>query len=248
MKSTPTGSGSAVGEESGFEIRPGRRDDVKRAAALLYESAGPMAAAALGLGDPARALAALERIYRQRGGIFSHDVCLLAESGDRVIGIVASCRLDELQSRNLATVLPLLRSLGPAKSLTLLRRGLLPTGLGPRSLVPRSWRRRGETPMVTGVGSADLYIIALAVAPSFRRLGFAQRLLERVRSEALASGAESITVNVLEQNAAARSIYRQLGFRRVRRFQPESPEFVGSTEAVLTLQFDLGNQSPSTSG
>ncbi len=202
-----------------------------------------MAAAALGMGDPGRALAALERMYLARGTLFSHEACLVAAEDDQVLGIVTCCVLSELRRRNLATVAPLLRSLGPLNSLALLRRGLLPTGLGPRLLVPRSWRRRGEPPMVSGAGPGDHFVIALAVAPAQRRRGMARDLLGRAHAAALADGAASMTVNVLEGNSAARCLYTGLGYRRVRRFEPDAPDHVGTKGAILSLQADLPGES-----
>lgn len=229
MDATPTPS-----------IRPGRRGDFDRAARLLYESAQPMSAAAFGLGDPRRALAALERMYRARGNLFSWDACTVAEIDGQVVGIAASCRVDELRRRNLATIAPLARGLGPARILRLLLRGLLPTGLGPRSVVPRAWRRRREPPMVDLHGRGDFFVNALAVDPDFRRRGVARSLIASVHEAA----AGSLTVNVFEQNSAARALYGQLGYRTVRRFEPDSPEFVGTSGAILTLQANLPARPP----
>lgn len=219
--------------------RGGRRGDVENAAPLLYESAGPMAAAAFGLGDARRALRAIARMFVLRGNLFSWDVCNVAECDGRVVGIVASCRIDEFRGRNLATIGPLLRSLGLLRSVALLRRGLIPTGLGPRSVVPRALRRPGEPPMVTLRDSSDHFVNALAVAGDHRRLGIARRLVGGVHSAASAAAADSMIVNVFEQNAAACDFYRELGYREVRRFKPGSPEFVGTSEAILTLQAHL---------
>ena len=221
------------------EIRPARRDDVDRAAPLLYESAGPMAAAAFGLGDPVRALRAVKRMFLRRGSLFSWDVCRVAEVDGVLVGIVACCRIDQIRGRNLATVGPLLRSLGPLRSLALLRRGLIPTGLGPRSAVPRALRRRGEPPMVALPDSAGHFVNALAVAGDYRRLGIARGLVEEAHAAAGGEAAGSMIVNVFEQNAAALDFYRGLGYRQVRRFEPESPELIGTAEAILTLQARL---------
>ncbi len=198
-----------------------------------------MAAAAFGLGDASRALRAVERMYLARGSLFSWEACHVAEFDGRVVGIVAGCRMDEMRGRNLATVGPLLRSLGPFGSMALLRRGLIPTGLGPRSVVPRALRRRGEPPMVDLGDSLAHFVTALAVAVECRRLGVARMLVGRAHAAASSVGAASMVVNVFEQNQAARDFYRQLGYREVRRFEPESAEFIGTSTAILTLRADL---------
>ena len=220
-------------------FREGRPGDVDRAVPLLYESAGPMAAAAFGLGDAGRALLALERMFLVRGSLFSWDACRVAEFDGRVVGILASCRIDEIRGRNLATIGPLLRSLGPIGSMALLRRGLIPTGLGPRSVVPRALRRLGEPPMVTLRDSSGHFINALAVSSGHRRLGIARSLVGGAHAAASEEAADSVIVNVFEENGAACDFYRELGYREVRRFKPGSPEFVGTSEAILTLQAHL---------
>ena len=202
-----------------------------------------MGAAAFGLGDARRALLALQRMYLRSGSLFSWEVCNVAEIDGRVVGIVASCRIDEIRGRNLATIGPLLRSLGPLGSMALLRRGLIPTGLGPRTVVPRALRRRGEPPMVNLRNSSDHFVNALAVADDSRRLGIARRLVGRAHAVASAEDAGSMIVNVFEQNAAALDFYRELGYREVRRFEPDSAEFTGTTAAILTLQAELPNQA-----
>lgn len=230
-------------EHPALSIRDGRRGDVDRAVPLLYESAQPMAAAAFGLGDPQRALAAVERMYLARGSLFSWDTCSVAEIDGRIVGIVASCRIDEMRSRNLATIGPLLRSLGPFRAMALLRRGLVPTGLGPRSVVPRALRRHREPPMVSLSDSSDHFVNALAVGDRYRRRGIARRLVDCAHAAASAEAAGSMIVNVFEQNAAARDFYRGLGYRRVRRFEPDAPDLVGTSAAILTLQAHLAERT-----
>jgi ribosomal-protein-alanine N-acetyltransferase len=59
----------------------------------------------------------------------------------------------------------------------------------------------------------ELHINSLAVDPSWRRRGLARRLLRTVLSEAVASGAQSATLEVRRSNEAARGLYEGLGFR-----------------------------------
>jgi GNAT superfamily N-acetyltransferase len=57
-----------------------------------------------------------------------------------------------------------------------------------------------------------LNIHDLAVMPAYRGQGIARRLLARVEQEALALGCCKLTLEVLEGNAVARSLYRACGF------------------------------------
>lgn len=57
-----------------------------------------------------------------------------------------------------------------------------------------------------------LNIHDLAVMPQYRGQGIARRLLARVEDEARALGCCKVTLEVLEGNAVARSLYRSCGF------------------------------------
>jgi ribosomal protein S18 acetylase RimI-like enzyme len=57
-----------------------------------------------------------------------------------------------------------------------------------------------------------LNIHDLAVMPEYRGQGIARRLLARVEEEARALGCCKVTLEVLEGNAVARSLYRSCGF------------------------------------
>lgn len=57
-------------------------------------------------------------------------------------------------------------------------------------------------------------IVTLGVAPSARRRGAARALLEDLLARARASGVASLTLEVAEDNVAAFSLYRALGFEQ----------------------------------
>jgi ribosomal-protein-alanine N-acetyltransferase len=59
----------------------------------------------------------------------------------------------------------------------------------------------------------ELHINSLAVDPASRRRGLARRLLVNVLADAVASGAQSATLEVRRSNEAARALYEGLGFR-----------------------------------
>jgi len=59
----------------------------------------------------------------------------------------------------------------------------------------------------------ELHINTLAVAPEFRRRGYATALLQAVMREAETEGAVKATLEVRASNAAALALYERLGFR-----------------------------------
>ncbi|MDB5469943.1 MAG: rimI [Caulobacter sp.] len=67
----------------------------------------------------------------------------------------------------------------------------------------------------TLAGEAE--IITLAVAPAARRRGLARRLVEAATVRAMALGAEALFLEVADDNVAALSLYRGLGFEIVGR-------------------------------
>ena len=59
----------------------------------------------------------------------------------------------------------------------------------------------------------ELHINTLAVAPDFRRRGYATVLLQQVLAEAETEGAVKATLEVRASNEAALALYERLGFR-----------------------------------
>jgi ribosomal-protein-alanine N-acetyltransferase len=59
----------------------------------------------------------------------------------------------------------------------------------------------------------ELHINTLAVAPEFRRRGYATALLQSVMAEAEREGAVKATLEVRASNTAALGLYERLGFR-----------------------------------
>ena len=61
----------------------------------------------------------------------------------------------------------------------------------------------------------EIHLLDLAVASAFRRSGVATLLARRVLEDARAAGARMTTLEVAEDNVAARRLYDRLGFRVV---------------------------------
>ena len=58
----------------------------------------------------------------------------------------------------------------------------------------------------------EIHLLDLAVARSYRRIGLALLLAGRVLDDARDAGARITTLEVAEDNVAARSLYQRLGF------------------------------------
>ncbi|MCI4338932.1 MAG: GNAT family N-acetyltransferase [Thermoplasmata archaeon] len=74
------------------------------------------------------------------------------------------------------------------------------------------------------------YVSTVVVDPAYRRRGLAQALLERARAVTQATGRRYIVLDVLSQNAAARTLYERIGYRPLR----EGALFVRDANAPLT--------------
>ena len=58
-------------------------------------------------------------------------------------------------------------------------------------------------------------LLSIGIIPEKRRLGWGGTLLRAVFSEARANGANTMVLEVAEENSAAQSLYRALGFTHV---------------------------------
>ncbi len=65
--------------------------------------------------------------------------------------------------------------------------------------------------------AGEAEILTLAVRPGVRRTGVATRLLEQATAQVVALGGDRLFLEVAEDNAAARALYRRLGFESVGR-------------------------------
>jgi ribosomal protein S18 acetylase RimI-like enzyme len=66
--------------------------------------------------------------------------------------------------------------------------------------------------LVSIVGPSTAHLVQLAVAPSYRRGGIAQRLLDEAIAAAGPAGATALSLLVAEDNTAARQLYARAGF------------------------------------
>jgi ribosomal-protein-alanine N-acetyltransferase len=78
----------------------------------------------------------------------------------------------------------------------------------------------------------EIHLLDLAVAPDFRGQGIGRLLAGRVLEEARSSGARLTTLEVAEENTAARRLYESLGFVATRVRQ----DYYGSGQAALVME------------
>ena len=81
----------------------------------------------------------------------------------------------------------------------------------------------------------EAHLSLLAVRPSYRRRRIARNLLERLENSARMAGMGEVRLEVRTGNDAALELYRQLGYREVRRL----PGYYGGCESALRMARDL---------
>ncbi len=83
----------------------------------------------------------------------------------------------------------------------------------------------------------DLHVLKVATDPSARLQGHAQRLLRAAHQHARRRGGETVTLEVRSSNAAARALYRKLGYAEMglrKRYYGD-----GEDAIVMTLRLSL---------
>lgn len=78
-------------------------------------------------------------------------------------------------------------------------------------------------------------VVSLAVAPAYRNRGIGRRLMRRLLIRMERTGVVRTFLMVREGNTTAISIYRSLGFRRVRRI----PEYYSDGEAAIRMRLEF---------
>jgi ribosomal-protein-alanine N-acetyltransferase len=101
----------------------------------------------------------------------------------------------------------------------------------------------GDLPDLSGFAMAraiagEAEIISLCVRPALRRKGLGHRLLAAVSHEAARRGARRLFLEVAEDNAAARALYRAAGLAAVGR-RPKYYQRADGEVAALVLARDL---------
>jgi ribosomal-protein-alanine N-acetyltransferase len=81
----------------------------------------------------------------------------------------------------------------------------------------------------------DAEVLTLGVLPNFRRRGVARRLVASVDERAGAAGCERLLLEVAEDNEAAYTLYRRLGFVDIARRPAYYRRPVGPAAAAIVL-------------
>lgn len=173
-------------------VRPARPGDP--AADLLYESARSYYAAFAG--DDRRALALLRSIYPYGGHSASFAVCMVAEAGGHVAGVLSAFGAEDAQRYARRFVALSLSRLPPGAWAAMTRHLRAAARVSPPP-PPRAW-----------------YVDGLAVDPARRREGIAVALLEAAERSAAAEGRSTLALDTGVENAAAQALYEGHGFRR----------------------------------
>lgn len=105
---------------------------------------------------------------------------------------------------------------------------------------------RGRVVGCVGVmGQALPLINSVAVHPNFRRLGIAEALVREAESFTLSRGHDIVSLDVLEHNAPARTLYQKLGYEEYHRYRTYSRDLTpGSAVEPLPEGYDLAPLRP----
>lgn len=130
------------------------------------------------------------------------------------------------------------QSFDEAWSAVMLRRILgMPGSFGIAARDGRQWSVAGFA-LVRSVAD-ECELLSLAVAPEQRGNGVGALLLEGVIRQSAAGGAAKLFLEVAEDNAVARNLYRSFGFMPVGRRPDYYQRRDGTSAAAVTMSRDL---------
>lgn len=173
-------------------LRPGRSEDARPAARLIF-STGPLSFN-VAFGSEDRALSILWRLFTRPWTIVSYLYCTVAELHGNVAGILILYDHSIAQRIQFPTALELLRHAGP---LVILFR--LPVFLRQNSSNPNP-------------KTHEMFVANVAVDPRFQGNGIGKLLMKHAESAACARSCSRISLSVRRDNASAIGLYRSLGY------------------------------------
>lgn len=179
-----------------IEYVPGKPFHAGVASQLLHATMGPFADAALGLGDHAFCLHALQEVFSRPGNRFSFDRTIMGMAGKEVAALLIAFPGGELGGRNWAYLRQSLSIYGIRKYLRLLANFIL-----------------GFTSKECE--NDEYYIAHLAVSPAFRKQGIARALLAEAENMAARAGLHKISLLVEIGNTPAITLYQAVGYKMI---------------------------------
>ena len=93
-------------------------------------------------------------------------------------------------------------------------------------------------------GFEEMHLLNLTVAPDCQRCGHGQALMQRLVQHARARGDQALWLEVRPSNAAARGLYRRLGFQEAGRRRAYYPAPQQQREDALVLRLGLDDLPP----
>jgi ribosomal protein S18 acetylase RimI-like enzyme len=177
-------------------IVPASLEDSARATQLIYETMGTFGDAALGLGDKALALRAIEYFYTKKGNRFSWQMTWLAKIRNQSAGILVAFPGVQYLRRNLAIGGQLWKVYGFLGGMKLIRNSMI-------TLNSKETKKD------------EFYISHIAVDPKYRRQGIALELMAWAESLAKQNGFTKCSLVVDIDNTPAFTLYQSLGFQVV---------------------------------
>jgi ribosomal protein S18 acetylase RimI-like enzyme len=177
-------------------IVPASLEDSTRAAQLIYETMGTFGDAALGLGDKALALRAIEYFYVKKGNRFSWQVTWLSKLGNQSTGVLVIFPGDQYLRRNLAIGGQLWKVYGFLDGVKLIWNSMI-------ALNSKETKKD------------EFYISHIAVDPNYRRRRIAHELMAWAESLAKQNGFTKCSLVVDIDNTPAFTLYQSLGYQVV---------------------------------
>jgi ribosomal protein S18 acetylase RimI-like enzyme len=177
-------------------IIPASLEDSAAATNLIYETMGTFGDAALGLGDKALALRAIEYFFIKKGNRFSWQVTWLSKLGNQPTGVLVVFPGDQYLRRNLAIGWQLWKVYGFTGGVRLIW----------DSMVALNSKETKKD---------EFYISHIAVHPNYRRHGIAHELMAWAESLAKQNGLKKCSLVVDIDNTAAFTLYQSLGYQVV---------------------------------
>ena len=183
-------------------MRAGRVGDAGAAAVLIRDAGDRHMDVLVGQGTRVGTEGVVGALWATGGTRFSAQHAVVAESEDRVVGLLICYPHEAMQALNRATGVGLLRRRGI---------GVLAAALTHPQLTWALARMPESQP-------GDWYISTLATTPGMRGQGIGSALLHDAQSQAQAAGARALSLVVAEEPTAARRLYRGVGFTVRTRF------------------------------